>query len=168
MAREPTRDEYRRAPTAKRLGETIYATVILMSVLTYISEDTTDPVEILAVVGGTAVVLLLTRWYAEVIADTITYGKVPGRRAGRRILGEAVPLVEVAIVPVVLLVLAVVKILGVEWAINVALLIGAFSLAGLGFVRARRSGAGIIGTVFITTSTLGLGFLLVFLKAVVH
>jgi hypothetical protein len=168
MAGEPTRDETRRAPAAKRLGETIYATVILMSVLTYISEDTTDPVEILAVVGGTAVVLLLTRWYAELVADIITYGKPPGRRAGRRILSEAVPLVEVAIVPVLLLLFAVLKILGVEWSINIALLIGAFSLAGFGFVRARRSGAGLVGTVFITASTLGLGFLLIILKAMVH
>ena len=168
MAGEPTPEGPGRAPAAKRLGETIYATVILMSVLTYISEDTTNPVEILAVVGGTAVVLLLTRWYAEVLADIITYGKPPGRKAGRRILGDAVPLVEVAIVPVILLLLAVLKILGVESAINVALLIGAFSLAGFGFLRARRSGAGIVGTIFITASTLGLGFLLIILKAMVH
>jgi hypothetical protein len=153
---------------AKRVGETIYGTLILMSVLTYVSERTTDPRKVGGFVAGTVIVLFLTRWYAEVLADTLAYGKVPGRKAGRRIFVEATPLLAVAVVPLFLLELAVLKIVHTELAVSVSLLIGAASLAIWGFVRARRTSASIIGTIFISTSTMSLGFLLVLLKAIVH
>ncbi|MFD2415925.1 hypothetical protein [Amycolatopsis pigmentata] len=58
--------------------------------------------------------------------------------------------------------------LSLEWAVDVSLLVGTGSLGAWGFVKARRAGAGRWRTVGTTATTLGIGLVLVTLKAVVH
>ncbi|HET6499449.1 MAG TPA: hypothetical protein VFG87_01690 [Amycolatopsis sp.] len=152
----------------RRLSETIYGTLVLMSVLTAVSEDKTDPREVTLSVAGSAFALFLTRWFSEVLADTVVFGKLPRRAERRRIIRDAMPLLAVAIVPVPLLVLAIAHIISLDLAVNVSLLIGTVSLAVWGFFRARRAGAGFFGTVFIMVGTLSIGLILVTLKAIVH
>ncbi|MFD2415926.1 hypothetical protein [Amycolatopsis pigmentata] len=53
--------------------------------------------------AGTAVALFLTRWYSEVLAETVTFGKGPGSRERRAIISDASLLLVVAVVPVVCL-----------------------------------------------------------------
>jgi hypothetical protein len=154
--------------SVRRLSETIYGTLVLMSVLTALSEDKTDPREVTLSVAGSAIALFLTRWYSEVLADTVIFGKVPRRGERRRIIRDAAPLLVVAIVPVPLLLLAIAHTISLDLAVDVSLLIGTVSLAAWGFFRARRAGAGFLGTVFITVSTLSIGLVLVTLKAIVH
>jgi hypothetical protein len=158
----------REDPAVRRPAEVIYGTLVLMSVLAALSEEITDPVKVMVSVAGTAVALFLTRWYAEVLAETVTFGRGPSGRDRRAIVGDASLLLVVAVVPVVMLLLSVVRALSLEWAVDVSLLIGTGSLGAWGFVKARRAGAGPLRTVGTTAATLGIGLLLVTLKALVH
>lgn len=152
----------------RRPAEVIYGTLVLMSVMTALSEEITDPAEVMITVAGTAVALFLTRWYSEVVAVTVTYGKGPSGRERRAIIGDAALLLLVAVVPVLLLLLAIVRALSLEWAVDVSLLVGTGSLGAWGYIKARRAGAGPLRTAGITVTTLGIGLFLVTLKALVH
>jgi ABC-type Fe3+ transport system permease subunit len=155
-------------PSVRRPAEIIYGTLVLMSVLTALSEETTDPGKVMVTVAGTAVTLFLTRWYSEVLAETVTFGKGPSPRERRAIISDASLLLAVAVVPVVFLLLAIVRALSLEWAVDVSLLFGTGSLGAWGYVKARRAGAGPWRTAGTTATTLGIGLVLVTLKAVVH
>lgn len=152
----------------RRPAEVIYGTLVLMSVLTALSEESTDPVKVMVSVAGTAVALFLTRWYSEVLAETVTFGRGPSGRERRAIIGDAVLLLVVALVPVLLLMLSIVRALSLEWAVDVSLLIGAGSLGAWGYIKAKRAGAAPLRTAGITAGTLSIGLLLVTLKALVH
>ena len=78
------------------------------------------------------------------------------------------PLVEVTVPPVLILGLGAADVVPDEAAILAAMLAALLELAGAGAYVARRSGAGLGGTVFSAVIAVTLGSAVVLLKALVH
>jgi hypothetical protein len=163
----------RRSPTLRHvvfgsresIGDTVYGTIVVMAALTAGSRESGQLWQLVGIVAATVLVL----WIAHVYSDTLTESIALGRRLdaaefssiARREL--AIPLAAAA--PVAALCLGAIGVFRESTAVWTALALGLATLAveGLRYARLEATTRG--QTIVAVALNLGLGLLIVALKA---
>lgn len=148
----------------------IYGTILVTAVIAGFSEEPDIGIgEIVAAVGGTALVFWAAHVYAEWLGAVIAE---PAHRRGladlRAVMRDELPLAEAALAPALGLVSGAVGILSRDHAVNLAISIGVAELFGWGVLLGRVQrlprlltlGTGVVNALF--------GLAVVALKVLVH
>jgi hypothetical protein len=155
--------------TTGSLTEAIYGLILATSVIAVSREyDSSNAGLIGVTVLVTGVVFWLAHVYARVLARSITHHRWLNRSEVREVLHHDWPLVEVTVPLVLVLALGVVDVVPDKAAILAATLAALVELGAAGGYAARRSGAGLRGTVVSAVIAVMLGGAVVLLKALVH
>ena len=155
--------------TIGSLTEAIYGLILATSVIAVSREyDSSNAGLIGVTVLVTGVVFWLAHVYARVLAASITRHRMLNRSEVREALRHDWPLVEVTVPLVLILALGALDIVPDKAASLAAMLAALVELAAAGAYAARRSGAGLRGTVGSAVIAVALGSAVVLLKALVH
>jgi hypothetical protein len=155
--------------TTGSLTEGIYGLILATSVIAVSREYDASDAGIIAVsVLGTGIVFWLAHVYSRVLSRSITRRRMLSRSEMRAALRHDWPLVEVTLPLVAVLTLGGLDVIGDGVAILIATLVALVELGGAGAYAARRSGAGVRGTILSTVVALALGSAVILLKALVH
>jgi hypothetical protein len=122
---------------------------------------------IAGLVAATSVVFWLAHVYAHALGESIGHDR---HLSGKAVLGVArheASIIEAAVPPVVVLLLAELGVLSTSVAIWVAFVLGLVILAAQGLTVARLEHLGLLATVGVVAINLGLGVVLVGLKLVI-
>ena len=150
-----------RAALARRVGEAIYGTIVVLTVVDYLVEDHDTPVEAVVTVVGSACVLFLARLYAEALAERAA---LPQPGSLRRIASSSWPVAAAGGPPAVPLLVAATGAITVETALDAASLICIAGLGVSGYAAARLTHAGHGRRLASTALTLLVGLVIVGLK----
>lgn len=166
-AAEPWRPRIVR--TTGSVTEAIYGLILATSVIAVSREyDATNAGRVGVTVLVTGVVFWLAHVYARVLARSVTQHRMLSRPEVREVLRHDWPLVEVTVPLVLILALGVLDVMPDRAAILAATLAALVELAAAGAYAARKSGAGLAGTVMSALVAVTLGSAVVLLKALVH
>jgi hypothetical protein len=155
--------------TAGSVTEAIYGLILATSVIAVSREyDATNAGLVGVTVLVTGVVFWLAHVYARVLAGSIAHHRMLNRSEVREALRHDWPLVEVTAPVVLILALGVLDVVPDRTAILAAIAAALLELAAAGAYAARRSGAGLRGTVVSAVVAVILGSAVVLLKALVH
>jgi hypothetical protein len=116
----------------------------------------------------TGVVFWLAHVYARVLAGSISHHRMLSRSELREVFRHDWPLVQVTVPLVLILAAGGLEVVPDKAAILAATLAALVELAAAGAYAARRSGAGVRGTVVSAVTAVALGSAVVLLKAFVH
>lgn len=151
------------------VARAIYGLIVAMSILAVWSvEPDPDATEVLESLAGTVVIFWLAHAYAAISEDMIRNRRRPTRGELRTIVSHEWPLVEVAVLPALIVGLAVVDAVSTETAIAIALYVCLAELAATGFVSAWRTGTRGLAVVALGGVSVVLGVAIVALKALIH
>jgi hypothetical protein len=166
-AAEPWRPRIVR--TTGSVTEAIYGLILATSVIAVSREyDASNAGRIGVTVLVTGVVFWLAHVYARVLAGSVTQHRMLSRLEVREALRHDWPLVEVTVPLVLILALGALDVMSDRAAILAATLAALVELAAAGAYAARKSGAGLAGTVVSALVAVTLGSAVVLLKALVH
>ena len=166
-AAEPWRPRVVR--TTGSVTEAIYGLILATSVIAVSREyDASNAGRIGVTVLVTGVVFWLAHVYARVLAGSVTHHRMLSRPEVRDALRHDWPLVEVTVPLVLILALGALDAVPDGAAILAATLAALVELSGAGAYAARKSGAGLVGTVVSALVAVALGSAVVLLKALVH
>ena len=166
-AAEPWRPRIVR--TTGSVTEAIYGLILATSVIAVSREyDASNAGRIGVTVLVTGVVFWLAHVYARVLAGSVTRHRMLSRLEVREVLRHDWPLVEVTVPLVLILALGALDVMSDRAAILTATLAALVELAAAGAYAARKSGAGLAGTVVSALVAVTLGSAVVLLKALVH
>lgn len=162
--------ESRRAETSRRdLAAAIYGVILATALIGAFSEQKrVGPVATFIAVMVSAVIFWLAHAYAEMLAEGMVGGEAISWATVRKSLNRQLPLVFGALPPAVVLLATPLDILSEDNSENLAILVGIALLAIFGYLGARRSGAGPLGTVVLTAISISLGVVMVALKSAIH
>jgi hypothetical protein len=168
---EPTRRE--RAATAGWRGPSVarvtYGLIVVLSVLAvWTADDDPDGVHVLISVAATGTVFWMAHVYAEVIAQRIRNGRVSTPGEVREILRHEWPLVEVAVLPLLIIGVGALGAYPVDTAVDVAFYVTMAELVLVGYYSAWRSGARGLALVLLGGISFGFGIAIVLLKTLIH
>jgi hypothetical protein len=157
------------ARTSGSITEAIYGLILATSVIAVSREyDASNAGRIGVTVLVTGVVFWLAHVYARVLAGSVTQHRMLSRIEVREALRHDWPLVEVTVPLVLILALGALDVMSDRAAILAATLAALVELAAAGAYAARKSGAGLAGTVVSALVAVTLGSAVVLLKALVH
>jgi len=157
------------ARTTGSVTEAIYGLILATSVIAVSQEyESSNAGRVSVTVLVTGVVFWLAHVYARVLGQAITQHRMLDRSERREVLRHDWPLVEVTIPLVVILALGALDVVPDKTAIRAASVAALVELAAAGAYAARRSGAGLRGTVVSALIAVTLGSAVVLLKAFVH
>jgi hypothetical protein len=157
------------ARTTGSVTEAIYGLILATSVIAVSREyDSSNAGRIAVTVLVTGVVFWLAHVYARVLAGLISHHRSINRTDVREALRHDWPLVEVTVPLVLILALGALDVMSDRAAILAATLAALVELAAAGAYAARKSGAGLAGTVVSALVAVTLGSAVVLLKALVH
>jgi hypothetical protein len=157
------------ARTTGSVSEAIYGLILATSVIAVSREyDSSHAGRVSVTVLVTGAVFWLAHVYARVLAGSITRRRMLNRSEVREALRHDWPLVEVTVPLVLILALGALDVVPDRAAILAATLVALVELAAAGAYAARRSGAGVRGTVVSAVIAVILGSAVVLLKALVH
>jgi hypothetical protein len=155
--------------TTGSLTEAIYGLILATSVIAVSGEYESSNAGLVGVtVLVTGVVFWLAHVYARVLARSITHHRWLNRSEVREVLHHDWPLVEVTVPLLLVLALGVLDVMPDQAAIVAATLAALVELGAAGGYAARRSGAGLLGTVVSAVIAVMLGGAVVLLKVLVH
>jgi hypothetical protein len=142
-----------------------YGLILVMSLLAiWTSEEHPSGKEVLLSVGATSVVFWIAHVYSEIVALRIREGHDLTGKERREAAVNELPLIEVAIPPMVLIALATAGAMSVTLAIDISLWICLAGLGALGWYSAHSAGARGFRLVLASTTSLALGVVIVLLK----
>ena len=130
--------------------------------------DSSDAGLIAVTVLVTGIVFWMAHVYARIMAASIAQHRALQRAEMRALLVYYWPLVEVTIPLVVVLAIGAVGIIPDRAAILTATVVALVELGAVGAYAARLRGAGLRVTVLSAAVAVGLGLVVVLLKALVH
>jgi hypothetical protein len=155
--------------TSGSVTEAIYGLILATSVIAVSREyDSSNAGLIGVTVLVTGVVFWLAHVYARVLARAVNQHRMLNRSEVRDVLRHDWPLVEVTVPLVLILALGVLDVVPDKAAILAATLAALAELTAAGAYAARKSGAGVRGTVVSAVIAVALGSAIVLLKALVH
>jgi hypothetical protein len=155
--------------TTGSVTEGIYGLILATSVIAVSREYDASNAGLIGVsVLVTGLVFWLAHVYARVLAGAIAHQRMLSRSEVREVLRHDWPLVEVTVPLVVILALGALDVVPDRAAILAATFAALVELAAAGAYAARRSWAGLRGTVVSAVIALTLGSAVVVLKALVH
>jgi hypothetical protein len=155
--------------TVGSLTEAIYGLILATSMIAVSRDYDPSNAGLVAVtVLVTGLVFWLAHVYARALAASITRHRMLNRSELREVLRHDWPLVEVTIPLALILALGVLDVVPDKAAILASMIAALAELAAAGAYAARRSGAGLPGTVASAVVAVALGSAVVLLKALVH
>jgi hypothetical protein len=155
--------------TTGSVTEAIYGLILATSVIAVSAEyDSSNAGLVGVTVLVTGVVFSLAHVYARVLAGSLAHHRRLNRSEVREVLRHDWPLVEVTVPLVLILALGVLDLLPDKSAILTAMLVALLELAAAGGYAARRSGAGLLGTIVSAVIAVALGSAVVLLKTLLH
>jgi hypothetical protein len=150
----------------RRIGSTLYGTVVVMATLTAAYAGEKDPWTLATIVAAAVVVLWIAHVYAHTLSETLVERRL-GLEHMRSVAQRELGVVLAAVLPVASLILGALGVLDEHTAVWVALGIGLFTLAAVGVRYARLASLGPAGTLAATALNVALGLLVVALKVLV-
>lgn len=154
--------------TGARLREAIYGTIIMLSVLTVLSEQKTTPLHAILTLGGTAIVLCFAHVYAAAVSNRITSGHQVTRKDLTRLWEESWPIVAVTGLPLALLTLALLHVLKLGVALDLSILLGVISLGSWGWWAGHAGNGTWFKRVASAAWSLVVAMVIVSLKSAIH
>ncbi|HXV34496.1 MAG TPA: hypothetical protein VD769_10850 [Gaiellaceae bacterium] len=152
--------------TRERIAGTIYGTIVALGVLAAGSEGAQiDAWALDVIMVATVVVLWIAHVYAHALAESITGGLPLDLAAARRLAHRESSIVLAAAGPALVLLLGVFGVLSDEAAVWHAQALGVVVLTAQGVRYAQITGLGILATLLVVGVNLGLGLVIVGLKA---
>lgn len=162
------RDRRRRGEQGERLGGYIYGEIVVLATLVAGAQAYKHgALHIGVLVLVTTVVFWLAHVYADALADSIGKGQHLSWAELREIAGRESSIIEAAVTPVLLVMLAKTGLYSVRTGVWLAFIAGLLVLVTEGFAFARAEKLGRVGTLVIVGANLLMGLLLVFLKLLV-
>ena len=159
------RDRRRRGERGERLGGYTYGTIIVLATIVggaQAYKHGAGHIAILVVV--TTVVFWLAHVYSDALADSLTKGERISWAELREIALRESSIIEAAVFPVLLLMLAKTGLYPVHTGAWLAFAAGLLVLVAEGFAFARAERLGALATIAIVGANLALGLALVVLK----
>jgi hypothetical protein len=151
-----------------RLAGFVYGTIIVLAVIVEGAfEHPFDPGEVAEVAAATCLVLWVAHVYAHALATSVTQERHLSRRMLWSTARLEAPIVEAALLPVVVLVLGAIGLLSAEVSLWVCLGVGLAILAVEGVAFARAEQLGRLASFGVVGVNIVLGLVLVSLKVFV-
>jgi hypothetical protein len=152
--------------TRERIAGTIYGTIVVMAVLAAGSDSSTiDAWELDVIMVGTVAVLWVAHVYAHTLAESLSTGKPLNRKTAVGLAGREISIVLSATLPATALLLGALGIMSDSSAVWLALGLCTFTLALQGVRYARIAHLTTSAAIVVVVLNLGLGLLIVLLKA---
>jgi hypothetical protein len=152
-----------------RIAAAVYGTVLVLAVVSYMSEDDAlSAREIAAAMFGTVFVYFVAHVYVDFLAERMTGAREGTFALTRRVLIEEWPLLNATLVPAVPLVLGALGVFKRSTAVNLSLIVALVDLVGWGYAAGKRSyGTRRAGAASAVVAIL-LGAIVVALKNLLH
>ncbi len=147
------------------IAGTVYGTIVVMATIAAGGKGEVDAWRLAVIVVATVVVLWFAHVYAHGLGESIELGRRLDRAELAAVARREVAIVLAAVAPVTALVLGATGVIRESRAIWLALVIGLLALAVQGVRYARVERLGRIGTLISVSLNLGLGLVIVGLKA---
>ena len=153
--------------TPGSISGTVYGTIVVMGAITAGAEGTGEPWRLAAIVSATVLVLWLAHVYADGLGESIGRGRRLDRAELQSVARRELAIPLAAVAPTAAHVLGALGVLRESRAIWLALGVGLVTLAVQGMRYARLEHLGRRGTATSVAVSLGLGLVIVALKALV-
>jgi hypothetical protein len=153
--------------TRTRIAGTVYGTIVVMATVAAGAGAETDPWQLALLVFATVVVLWIAHVYAHALAETVERGRRLDLAELTDVARRDVAVVLAATGPIAALVLGALGVVRESRAIWLALVFGLVALAVQGVRYARIERLNRTGTLVSVAINLGLGLVIVALKAAV-
>ena len=147
------------------VASTVYGTIVVMATLTAAYATEKHPWKLAGIVASTVVVFWVAHLYAHGLSESITLSRRITLDELTHIARREAGLLFAAAAPIAALVVGAAGVVSITTAVWVALAIGLATLAVEGFRYARLERLGRAGTLVAVAVNLGLGLLVVALKA---
>lgn len=166
VPQDPTRRVPRRA--GLRLAGFVYGTIIVLAVIVEGAfEHPFDPGEVAEVAAATCLVLWVAHVYSHALATSVAQERHLSRRMLWTTARLEAPIVEAAMLPVVVLVLGAIGLLPAELSLWLCLGVGLAILVVEGVAFARAEALGRLASFGVVAANIVLGLVLVSLKVFV-
>jgi general stress protein CsbA len=161
------KSEHEKEYIADLLKERIYATLALLAVLISIDSEHTSALHAAYIICGTIVSL----WAASIVATQMSRrlvfrGELNARLEASHQLRRHAPMLAALIFPLLMIGLAILRLIGLDDAINISILSALALLAGWSIGSARSLGATKMPTLILVVVELAIGLAVVGLKVV--
>lgn len=152
--------------TRERIAGTIYGTIVALGVLAAGSESSQiDAWQLDVIMVATVTVLWIAHVYAHAIAESVSSARPLDLAAARRLARREASIVLAAAGPALVLLLGVFGVVSDATAVWLALALGVVVLTAQGLRYAQIARLGLLGTLLVVAVNLGLGLVIVGLKA---
>ena len=152
-----------------RIAAAIYGTILVLAVLSYLSEDEDlSRGEVAAAVVGTGFAYFAAHVYVDYLAARMTGVREPTLVLTWRVLATEWPLLQAMVAPGVPLVLGAIGLWSRDTAVDVALVVAFADLVGWGYRAGRRSYGNVPGALGSALVAVVLGLIVVGLKNLLH
>jgi hypothetical protein len=152
-----------------RIAAAVYGTILVLAVVSYLSEDDAlGPGEVAVAMMGTAVVYFAAHVYVDYLSWRMVGERTRTSEMLRRVVVEEWPLLQATVAPGVPLILGAVGVLNRSTSIDLALIVALVNLVGWGYESGRRSYRTRVGAVGSALVAVALGFVVVALKNLLH
>jgi hypothetical protein len=157
------------AARERRVAAAVYGTILVLAVVSYLSEDDElGPGRVAVAMLGTALVYYAAHVYVDYLAARMS---ATGERTGavlRRVVVEEWPLLEATLIPAIPLVLGALGVFSRSTSVNLSLTLALVDLAGWGYSAGRRSFASRSAAIASSLVAIALGLVVVGLKGLLH
>ena len=155
----------RRIESPAQIAGTVYGTIVVMGAIAAGAEGTVNAGKLAGIVAGTVLVLWIAHVYSHALAETISLGRRLDRREVASVARRELAIPLAAVAPVSALALGALGILRETTAGWLAMGFGLATLLVQGVRYARVERLSPLGTVVTAAINVGLGLLIVALKA---
>jgi len=149
-------------------GGTVYGAIVVTASIAAIShhEDRAWVIALEAI--ASLVVFFLAHLHAAVVNHRFDEPTEPLGKVVKEAIAHELPMLEIAIVPVLIVAAASFRFVRTDLAVQVALFVGVFELFAIGLVRGRRKDASVLASIGMGLFYAASGGVLVGLKVAIH
>jgi hypothetical protein len=152
-----------------RIAAAIYGTILVIAVLSYLSEvDELGSGDVAAVMVSTAAAYFGAHVYVDYLSARMTGARESTLALTRRVVIEEWPLLQATLVPGIPLVLSALGVWSRETGVDIALIVALADLVGWGYKAGRRSYGTWLGATGSALVAVALGLIVVALKNLLH
>lgn len=128
---------------AERSSHAIYGLIIITSALVADREAAEDALTSLLVLWGAGLILILAHVYSAIVAEAGAEGRWLSHAERHVLIVDNIPVLAAVVVPSILIMVAGLGLVGLDFAIDLSIVTSVAALFALGAYQARRSGASV-------------------------
>ena len=157
------------AEERSRIAAAVYGTILVLAVVSYMSEDDSlGAGEVAGAMLGTVFVYFVAHVYVDYLAARMTVERGGQGSMLRRVVVEEWPLLNATLAPMAPLALGAAGVFSRSTAVNLSLIVALLDLVGWGYAAGRRSYGTQLGGIGSALVAVALGFIVVGLKNLLH